>query len=278
LRSLSRIAAAAIAISSATAIAQTEFVNRLMPQPSELSPGSGALALNSTFAVETPKTSDPRLTDAINRDVRRMERIVGLRHAGDGVTATTPLVIKVDRPGEAVQSIDEDESYSLSVTTSGAEIDAATDVGAIHGLETLVQLVQPSASGYVIPAVTIHDTPRFRWRGLMIDCGRHFEPVSVIERTLDGMAAVKLNVFHWHLTEDQGFRIESRIYPKLTADGSDGLFYTQQEAKEVVAYARAREFAWCLNSRCRDTAPPGWLPILSLPVEASQTAFAASSE
>jgi hexosaminidase len=74
----------------------------------------------------------------------------------------------------------------------------------------------------------------------MIDCGRHFEPVAVIERTLDGMAAVKLNVFHWHLTEDQGFRIQSRIYPKLTADASDGLFYTQEDAKQIVAYARAR--------------------------------------
>jgi len=100
--------------------------------------------------------------------------------------------------------------------------------------------VQPAGNGYVIPAVTIHDAPRFRWRGLMIDCGRHFEPVAVIERTLDGMAAVKLNVFHWHLTEDQGFRIQSRIYPRLTADGSDGLFYTQEDAKQIVAYARAR--------------------------------------
>ena len=74
----------------------------------------------------------------------------------------------------------------------------------------------------------------------MVDCGRHFEPVPVLERTLDGMAAVKLNVFHWHLTEDQGFRIESHIYPALTGKGSDRLFYTQQDAREIVAYARAR--------------------------------------
>jgi hexosaminidase len=236
----SRIALAAIAVWSATAIAQTEFVNRLMPQPAELSVGSGALVLNSTFVVETPTVSDARLTDAIDRAVRRIEMTAKLRHAGPGVTPTTKLVVKVDRPGDVVQSIDEDETYSITVTSSGAEIDAATDVGAIHGLETLVQLVQPSANGYVIPSITIHDEPRFRWRGLMIDCGRHFEPVAVIERTLDGMAAVKLNVFHWHLTEDQGFRMQSRIYPKLTTNGSDGLFYTQEEAKEVVAYARAR--------------------------------------
>ena len=240
MKDFNKIAVAAIAIWGATAMAQTQFVNRLMPQPAGMSVGSGSLALNSTFAVETPKIADSRLTDAIGRAVRRIEMTAGLRHAGKGVTPTTKLVVKVDRSGDPVQSIDEDETYSLSVTPSGVEIDAATDVGAMHGLETLVQLVQPVANGYILPAVTIHDTPRFRWRGLMIDCGRHFEPVAVIERTLDGMAAVKLNVFHWHLTEDQGFRMQSRIYPKLTENGSDGLFYTQQEAKEIVAYARAR--------------------------------------
>ena len=200
-----------------------------------------ALALDSTFAVEVPGVSDPRLTNAIDRAVRRIEdHRNGLRHAGRGVAGTTRLIVKVDHPSAPVQSLDEDESYSLSVTASGAEIDAVGEVGAMHGLETLIQLVQPSGSGYVIPAVAIHDTPRFRWRGLMIDCGRHFEPVAVIERNLDGMAAVKLNVFHWHLTGDQGFRMESRIYPKLTTKGSDGLYYTQQDANEIVAYARAR--------------------------------------
>jgi hexosaminidase len=74
----------------------------------------------------------------------------------------------------------------------------------------------------------------------MVDCSRHFEPVEVIKRTLDGMAAVKLNVFHWHLTDDQGFRIESKIFPKLTGMGSDGEFYTQEQAREIVSYARAR--------------------------------------
>src|ERR1700749_2896792 len=104
--SLSRIAVAAIAVWSATAMAQTEFVNRLMPQPAELSKGSGELVLNSTFAVDTPKVSDARLTDAIARAVRRIEMIAGLRHAGKGVTPATRLVVKVDRPGDVVQSID----------------------------------------------------------------------------------------------------------------------------------------------------------------------------
>ena len=110
----------------------------------------------------------------------------------------------------------------------------------MRGLETMLQLMEPSGSGYIIPAVVIQDSPRFRWRGMLIDCGRHFEPVDVLKRNIDAMAAVKLNVFHWHLTEDQGFRIESKLYPRLTANGSDGLFYTQDDAREIVRYARAR--------------------------------------
>ena len=237
---LGKAVALAAAIYGAQAMAQIQFQNNLMPQPVEMSIGSGGLYLDSTFAVEVKGVSDARLTDAIDRAVRRIEMATGLRHAGRGIAGTTRLVVKIDHPSAPVQSINEDESYSLNVTSSSAEIDATTELGAMHGLETLIQLVQPSGSGYVIPAVTIHDAPRFRWRGLMIDCGRHFEPVAVIKRNLDGMAAVKLNVFHWHLTEDQGFRMQSRIYPGLTAKGSDGLFYTQQDAKEIVAYARAR--------------------------------------
>ena len=107
-------------------------------------------------------------------------------------------------------------------------------------METLLQLVGLKDNAATIPAVSIEDTPRFRWRGLMIDVSRHFEPVSQIERTLDGMAMVKLNVFHWHLSDDQGFRAESKIYPKLTGVGSNGQYYTQEQMREVVAYARAR--------------------------------------
>jgi hexosaminidase len=220
--------------------AQTQFQNNLMPLPSSLTAGIGSLALTSTFAVQTPSVHDVRLLGAIDRAARQVEVATGLPHAGPGVASTTKLVVNVQRPSDLVQSIDEDESYTLKVTTSAVEIDAPTDVGAMHGLATLVQLVQPGLGGYILPAVSIQDTPRFRWRGLMIDCGRHFQPISVLERNIDAMAAVKLNVLHWHLTEDQGFRMESKLYAKLTAKGSDGLFYTQQQAKDLVAYARDR--------------------------------------
>jgi hexosaminidase len=222
-------------------LAQDGFHNVLMPKPAALTVGSGALPLDSTLAVVP--TGDTRLDAAVARAVRRLEKATGLPHEGTGntvVVGKTKLTLKVAGPGAAVQGLDEDESYKLIVSPSGVEIDAATDVGAMHALETMIQLIQPSGTGYVLPAVTIDDKPRFAWRGLMIDCGRHFEPIAVIERTLDGMAAVKLNVFHWHLTEDQGFRMESKLYPKLTGLGSDGLFYTQDQAREVVAYARAR--------------------------------------
>ncbi len=86
----------------------------------------------------------------------------------------------------------------------------------------------------------IHDQPRFPWRGLMIDTGRHFIPIDVLKRNLDGMAAVKLNVFHWHLSENQGFRVESKLFPKLQGMGSDELYYTQDEVKDLIAYARER--------------------------------------
>ncbi len=218
------------------------FVNTLMPQPAQLSMSEGRLAVTPSFAAIADRFRDARLDAAIGRSVDRIKaqtvQSIPVSPATENVPAA--LVVTVDGPGEVIQSSDEDESYSLEVTPAGAHLRAATVVGAMHGLATLEQLVQSDASGEFIPAVSIQDTPRFRWRGLMIDCGRHFISVEVIKHTLDGMAAVKLNVFHWHLSEDQGFRIESKAFPKLTELGSDGLFYTQEQAREVVAYARDR--------------------------------------
>jgi hexosaminidase len=218
------------------------FVNTLMPQPSQLSAQPGRLTLTPSFAATADHYRDARLDAAIAHSLDRLKTQTGIPIPASPPAAGTSgaLVISVDGPGEPVQSVDEDESYSLDVSPSAARLHSATVVGAMHGLETLQQLVQSDATGYFVPAVSIRDTPRFRWRGLMIDCGRHFMPVDVIRRSLDGMAAVKLNVFHWHLSEDQGFRIESRSFPKLAGLGSDGLFYTQEQAREIVAYARDR--------------------------------------
>jgi hexosaminidase len=110
----------------------------------------------------------------------------------------------------------------------------------LRGLETFRQLVVPGPAGLDAPVVDIQDHPRFPWRGLHLDVARHWMPIEVVKRNIDGMAAVKLNVFHWHLSDDQGFRVESKRFPKLQQLGSDGLYYTQEQVREMVAYARER--------------------------------------
>jgi hexosaminidase len=209
----------------------------LMPVPASLSWRVGRLRLDSAFSVRSlvPRRDD-RLDRAIARFVRRAEASTALI-LNRGVAG---LTVTVRGPGEPSQSPSEDESYTLEVSSGGATLTAATSVGALHGLETVLQLVTADSAGWYLPSVRIEDRPRFPWRGLLIDVGRHWEPPEVIKRQLDGMAAVKLNVLHWHLSEDQGFRVESRRYPRLQQLGSDGLYYTQEQIREVVRYARDR--------------------------------------
>jgi hexosaminidase len=240
---------AALLVSGSTMLGQAADAGAadlgLMPLPFHLEAGTGNFTLKPGMHLAYLHFHDARLEAGALRMMSRLqfESGVPLPHvpsqiAGD--TATAGIAIDVAGAGEKVQSVDEDESYTLTVTPVLVTIQAHTVVGAFHGMETLLQLVQLKDNAAIIPAVSIEDTPRFRWRGLMIDVSRHFEPVSQIERTLDGMAMVKLNVFHWHLSDDQGFRAESKIYPKLTGLGSNGEFYTQEQMREVVAYARAR--------------------------------------
>jgi hexosaminidase len=222
---------------------------KLMPLPRSVQRGEGVLVVTpalgrSSFTVASPG-ADARLADATRRMLEQLDRTCGgdvMRSAlapATGAAAGT-LTITVGAPGNEVQSVDEDESYKLSVAAAGATLTAPNDLGAMHGLETLLQLVTLEGGACVLPAVTVDDAPRFAWRGYMVDVSRHFEPIAEIKRTLDGMAMVKLNVFHWHLSDDQGFRAESKKFPKLTSVGSDGQFYTQDEMRDVVAYARAR--------------------------------------
>ena len=249
------LCAGALSITSTrTAAAQVVPIEQsslaLMPLPSSITHGEGVLTVTpaggtgSIFTYRFDHTHDARLETAVKRSLLQLGRTCGgdvLRYTVDHPTpASALLTIDVAKPSEPVQTVNEDESYQLSVTSQAARLTAATDVGAMHGLETILQLATNRHGACVLPAVTINDTPRFRWRGFMLDVSRHFEPVSVIERTLDGMAAAKLNVFHWHLSDDQSFRAESKKFPKLTGLGSDGQFYTQDEMREVVAYAGAR--------------------------------------
>jgi hexosaminidase len=215
----------------------------LMPLPASIQMGQGHLILDADFHAVISGSHDARLDAALARMIDRLDRQCGgIRRAQFFAIAAEPatLTLKVAGPGAAVQGVDEDESYKLTVTARSAELTAATDVGAMHGMETILQLVSTGDGVCHLPAVAIDDVPRFRWRGFMLDVSRHFEPVDVIERTLDGMSVAKLNVFHWHLSDDQGFRAESKKYPRFTDAASAGEFYTQEQMREVVAYARAR--------------------------------------
>src|ERR1700677_1800551 len=240
----------AASASPARALPPAQIPLALMPLPSSLTRGQGEFTVTpaggaaSSFTFSYGQTHDARLEAAVRRAVTRLGRTCGgevLRFGLDHPGSAHPsLLINVAGPGEPVQTIDEDESYQLSVTSEGVTLTAANDLGAMHGLETLLQLAVTQQGACVLPAVTINDVPRFRWRGFMLDVSRHFEPVAAIERTLDGMADAKLNVFHWDLSDDQSFRAESKKFPKLTEVASEGEFYTQDQLREVGAYARAR--------------------------------------
>ena len=138
-----------------------------------------------------------------------------------------------------------DEGYELRVTPDGVVIRAPRPAGLFYGVQTLRQLLPPeieksstvASVEWVVPAVTISDHPRFGWRGMHLDVARHMFPVRFIKRTIDLIALHKMNIFHWHLTDNEGWRIEIRKHPKLTEAGG---FYTQDEIREIVSYAQSR--------------------------------------
>src|ERR1019366_2438490 len=201
----------------------------LLPQPAQLKPGAGRLAIDGSFRVALEGYREPRLEAAAVRLIHRLSQQTGIP-LPDGLEpepGKATLVVHCDRTGEAVQSVREDESYRIDVTPQQARLRAATPVGVLRGMETFLQLVEPDTLGFRAPTVQIIDHPRFPWRGLMIDVCRHWMPIDVLQRNIDGMAAVKLNVLHLHLTDDQGFRLEIKKYPKLHQMGSDGNYYTQ---------------------------------------------------
>jgi len=218
----------------------------LMPLPVKVETAPGKLAVDGSFSVAATGYTDLRLESALNRFAARVSRQTGIPMLAARPPEAGRATLRVEcagvpsGPGAEDPSPGEDESYQLDVAPDGARLKAATVAGALLGLETFAQLVVPGAEGFHVPAIHIEDRPRFPWRGLMLDVSRHWMPVEVVERNLDAMAAVKLNVFHWHISDDQGFRAESRRFPRLQQLGSDGSFYTQADIRRVVAYARGR--------------------------------------
>jgi hexosaminidase len=229
---------AALGAPAVPALAQEAALHNLMPVPASVSLDAGSLALDAGFAVAFDGSRDPLLIRAVDRMLDRIKAQTGIPIVKAG--GKPALTVRCARPAGRVQAAVEDESYSLKVAPAGATLAAATPYGVLRGLETFVQLIEQGPGGFGVRSATVEDRPRFPWRGVNIDVCRHWIPVAVIKRNLDAMAAVKMNVLHWHLSEDQGFRVESRRFPLLHQMGSDGLYYTQAEIRDVVRYAAER--------------------------------------
>jgi hexosaminidase len=219
-------------------LAQTPLA--VIPLPVRAVQHSGSLLIGPGLQVVFEGYREPRLARARDRFFDTLSRETGIAHVPAGPDQKAKFVIRTAGPSATVQQLGEDESYHLKVTATGALLTAPNPLGVLHGLQTFLQLVHTTPMGFEVAAVTIDDKPRFLWRGLMIDVGRHFMPLDVIRHNLDGMEAVKMNVFHWHLSEDQGFRIESKTFPLLQEKGSDGLYYTQDQVRDIIEYARDR--------------------------------------
>lgn len=215
----------------------------LMPVPESVAVRDGRFRISEDLTVGGPGPATGRAFKAAARFMSRLAGRTGLFVKQDWLAGQSPagaagIRYAFDRTGRLLPG--EDESYTLTVGTDRVALAAPTDIGVLRGLETLLQLLSADEAGYYFPCCEIKDRPRFVWRGLLIDVGRHFHPVEVLKRNLDAMAAVKMNVLHWHLTEDQGFRVESKVFPRLHQLGSDGQFFTQAQVREVVDYAADR--------------------------------------
>jgi hexosaminidase len=229
-----------ICISSA-AIAQVPNTLDLMPFPKSMSIQEGRFIMSSGFTVAVK--ADPKDTTcflAVNRMFQTLNRRTGLYFhqeiiAPQDYTDTASLIIRVKL--KTKMEIGMDESYRIQINSNRIILDAATTIGALRGMQTIIQLLSNDESGFYMPLVNIEDAPKYAWRGLMIDVCRHFIPIEVLKRNLDAMAAVKMNVLHLHLSDDQGFRVESNVFPKLQSQGSNGDYYTQVQIRDLISYA-----------------------------------------
>lgn len=229
----------------------------LFPQPQHLETGDGQFVLNAETIIITSEEAIGKLL------VNYLAPATGFELAIQPETEEDTNTITLMLSDDAHDNV---EGYHLTVTADRIAISAPRPEGLIFGIQTLRQLLPAAIVGdevaddieWSIPAVTITDAPAFTWRGLHLDVGRHMFPVDFIKKFIDLLAFYKCNTFHWHLTEDQGWRIEIKQYPKLTeissqraetpipanrhqGDGKPyGGFYTQDEVRDIVAYAAER--------------------------------------
>ena len=246
---------ASLAMACPVAIAAAPVGSGLIPQPASLQSREGNFPITPTTQVVA---SDPRARVAAEQFAALTARSHGfqlpVREASASDTHTIQFRIDTNATGSSP------ESYTVDVGTRQAIVTARDPRGLFYGAVTLWQLLSlDSAAALRLPAVHIDDTPRFAWRGLMLDSARHFQSVDEIKQLLDAMALHKLNTFHWHLTDDQGWRIEIKQYPKLTEIGGCRIpagdagkdaqgqpkpycgYYTQEQIRDVVAHAATRQ-------------------------------------
>jgi hexosaminidase len=212
-------------------------VTALLPQPQCVDYGDGWLPLKGSFQVEWLGYRNSMLDRAVLRfqtDVTRRTGVDG------GRTSAAPLRIYCRGEDRGYLSIDARERYSLTVKGDAVTLTADGPAGVLRGLATLRQAISNGPRGFAIPAMVVEDAPRFVWRGVMIDVTRHFFSLPTLKRQIDAMELVKLNVLHLHLSDNEGFRVESRSYPKLHEVPSLGQFYSQTEVRELVRYAADR--------------------------------------
>ncbi|MEG3089196.1 family 20 glycosylhydrolase [Sphingomonas sp. PB4P5] len=218
----------------------TATAQSLLPAPQSMVKGDGS------FRLEGAGMSVPANDAGADNAAERLAELLG-KTGGPKLAVTPSGKIRFQRvPGLSA------EAYRLVTDANGATISASDDAGLFYGAVSLWQLAGTTG---IVPAVTVNDAPRFKWRGLMLDSARHFQSPALVKRLIDAMAANKLNTLHWHLVDDQGWRIEIKKYPKLTsisgwrqpatAPGAPPLprtggFYKQGEIRDIVAYAAQR--------------------------------------
>ena len=232
---LGRIGAAVLCLTVLAAASCAAAQPVLMPQPRSVSSESGVLPIGGPFRVKVSGCRQP-LTD---RAVTRFQADAAvLRHGALAPGPAPMLRISCAERDGGYLTLDAKEGYGLAVRGDGVAIDAQGPEGVLRALATLRQLIADSPGA--LSFVRIDDAPRFRWRGVEIDSARHFMSIAAVKRQIDAMERVKLDVLHLHLSDNEGFRVESKLYPKLTQAGAPGEFYTQAQIRGLVAYAADR--------------------------------------
>jgi hexosaminidase len=217
---------------------------KVLPYPLEITQGIEKFRITPEFAIAvSAEEKDKIISDAINRFFERARRKTLIYFKQEKIELNQKIdgaSFQVNIRSKAEPLIGVDESYQLSIFKDKINLNANTTIGALRGLETLFQMILADETGYYIPETEITDSPRYKWRGMSLDVARHFISFDILLKHIDAMSMVKMNVLHLHLSDDDGFRVESKLYPKLQEKGSNGKYYTQEQLKTLVKYASDR--------------------------------------